>query len=79
MERKTVDLNTNESDSYSMVVCICKNVTCGQIQDCIKTENVTDIDSLCQKLPIAQVCGKCLLTACEMLHETKQELTESQQ
>jgi bacterioferritin-associated ferredoxin len=51
-----------------MYVCICRQVTDTQIREAI-ADGATTMRQLCKKLPIGTQCGRCCMTAKEILQE----------
>lgn len=53
-----------------MYVCLCKNVTCGQIRSAVHSGNADTMRDLSQKLGVATQCGKCGRCARGILEES---------
>lgn len=46
-----------------MYVCICKNVTEGQIRKAVKEKGINSVRELRRELGVCDQCGKCALEA----------------
>lgn len=53
-----------------MYVCLCKNVTCGQIRSVVHSGGAGSMRDLSQKLGVATQCGKCGRCARGILEES---------
>ena len=53
-----------------MYVCICKQITCGQIR-AAASEGVSSVRDLKQQLGVASQCGKCAGCARGVLEEAR--------
>jgi len=53
-----------------MYVCLCKNVTCGQIRSAVHSGDAGSMRDLSQKLGVATQCGKCGRCARGILEES---------
>ena len=48
-----------EKTSRDYVVCLCNNVTRGEIEDIIKEKGYTDLKTFCEETKIGKKCGGC--------------------
>lgn len=53
-----------------MYICLCKNVTCGQIRSAVQSGEAGSMRDLSQKLGVATQCGKCGRCARGVLEES---------
>lgn len=53
-----------------MYVCLCKNITCGQIRTAVQNGDAGSMRDLSQKLGVATQCGKCGRCARGILQDT---------
>jgi bacterioferritin-associated ferredoxin len=60
-----------------MYVCLCKGVTDSQIKEAVY-EGATSVGHLRKCLGVASQCGKCGITAREIIQETLAEAPASQ-
>ncbi|BBL74763.1 (2Fe-2S)-binding protein [Methylomagnum ishizawai] len=56
-----------------MYICICKNVTDGQIRNAVRDGRVRNMRGLRQELGACDQCGKCAMDACRVLRDSLQE------
>lgn len=56
-----------------MYICICKNVTDGQIRRCIRESGASSLRSLRRELGAFDQCGKCAPEARQILSECAAE------
>ena len=56
-----------------MYICICKNVTDGQIKKSVRENGVRNLRSLRQKLGACDQCGKCAPQARQIIAESLSE------
>ncbi len=47
------------------MICVCRNVTLGEVEDIIRTQHITDLAELCKIANVGNKCGACR----EMLQE----------
>lgn len=52
-----------------MYICICKNVTDGQIRKAVREQGVRDLRGLRRELGACDQCGKCALEARKIVRE----------
>lgn len=57
----------------AMYICICKNVTDGQIKKSVRENRVRNLRSLRQELGACDQCGKCALQARQIIAESLNE------
>jgi bacterioferritin-associated ferredoxin len=56
-----------------MYICICKNVTDGQIRKVVREKGVNNMRGLRKELGACDQCGKCALAARQVLRECMYE------
>jgi bacterioferritin-associated ferredoxin len=59
-----------------MYVCICKNITDGQIRKAIDEKGVSSMRGLRKELGACDQCGKCALEASQILRECRHRQPE---
>lgn len=52
-----------------MYICICKNVTDGQIRKAVMEKGVSNMRSLRQELGACDQCGKCAVEARQLIKD----------
>lgn len=55
-----------------MYICICKNVTDGQIRQAVREKGVCNLRGLRKELGACDQCGKCALEARKLIREHAQ-------
>lgn len=53
-----------------MYICICKQVTDGQIRKVVNEKGITSLQGICKELDACNQCGKCAYAAKQVLGET---------
>ena len=54
-----------DGKSRDYMICVCRNVTLGEVEDIIRTQHITDLAELCKTANVGNKCGACR----EMLQE----------
>ena len=54
-----------DGKSRDYMICVCRNVTLGEVEDIIRTQHITDLAELCKIENVGNKCGACR----EMLQE----------
>ena len=54
-----------DGKSRDYMICVCRNVTLGEVEDIIRTQHITDLAELCKIANVGNKCGACR----EMLQE----------
>lgn len=52
-----------------MYICICKQITDGQIRKAVKEKGITNLQGICKELGACNQCGKCAIAARQILGE----------
>ncbi|MGZ8217070.1 (2Fe-2S)-binding protein [Methylomagnum sp.] len=62
-----------------MYICICKNVTDGQIRKAVREKGVNNMRALRQELGACDQCGKCAVEARQLIRDclNQQAMAES--
>lgn len=60
-----------------MYVCLCHNVTDSQIRRLVRTEGVSTLPELRERLGVASQCGRCARCAKDVLREAVAECREA--
>ena len=53
-----------------MYICICKQITDGQIRDAVREKGITSLQAICKELGACNQCGKCARAAKQVLGES---------
>jgi bacterioferritin-associated ferredoxin len=59
----------------NMYICICKNVTDGQIRKAVRDGRICNLRGLRRELGACDQCGKCAVEARQIIHNTLEENT----
>lgn len=60
-----------------MYVCLCKNITCGQIR-LVACKGARTVRDLKEQLGVASQCGKCAQSARGILEESLQQVSSQE-
>ena len=59
----------------NMYICICKNVTDGQIRKAVRDGRICNLRGLRRELGACDQCGKCAVQARQIIRDTLEEDT----
>ena len=63
-----------DKKSREYIICPCRNVTRGAVEDVMRERKITDLKELCEAAGVGNKCGGCRESIDQMIEEYKKEL-----